>query len=250
MHLRVTAPLLSAALALGGCGGSSVSTPLPSSSSGTARARFVEAAPDLEALINGVPTQLESVYLRVNGQTLASSFDYSTITQYFDVNPGTASVSALDTNGYRVGPLKASGLSAGKKYTLILAGSYPNYSILTYAEPPSSADGELSLYEASPSVPKAEFGTFAASSHSHFKQLGSASLGSVVTVTLGQHVANVGGYVDAALRRVAERSDGWLTYFYAPDAFETSWRQIREYAEAPQMIIRGLCSSARRAISS
>jgi probable F420-dependent oxidoreductase len=42
----------------------------------------------------------------------------------------------------------------------------------------------------------------------------------------------VGGYVDAALRRVGERSDGWLTYFYAPDAFETAWQQIREYAEA------------------
>jgi probable F420-dependent oxidoreductase len=42
----------------------------------------------------------------------------------------------------------------------------------------------------------------------------------------------VGGYVDAALRRVGERSDGWLTYFYAPDAFEASWRQICEYAAA------------------
>jgi alkanesulfonate monooxygenase SsuD/methylene tetrahydromethanopterin reductase-like flavin-dependent oxidoreductase (luciferase family) len=33
------------------------------------------------------------------------------------------------------------------------------------------------------------------------------------------------------LRRVAELSDGWLTYFYAPDAFQRSWGRIRELAE-------------------
>lgn len=42
----------------------------------------------------------------------------------------------------------------------------------------------------------------------------------------------VGGYVDAVLKRVAERSDGWLTYFYAPHAFARAWRRIREHAEA------------------
>jgi probable F420-dependent oxidoreductase len=41
----------------------------------------------------------------------------------------------------------------------------------------------------------------------------------------------VGGYVDKVLRRVAERSDGWLTYFYAPPEFEVAWKKIRAYAE-------------------
>jgi alkanesulfonate monooxygenase len=41
----------------------------------------------------------------------------------------------------------------------------------------------------------------------------------------------VGGYVDKVLRRVAERSDGWLTYFYAPDDFRSAWGRIRGYAE-------------------
>jgi alkanesulfonate monooxygenase len=41
----------------------------------------------------------------------------------------------------------------------------------------------------------------------------------------------VGGYVDKVLRRVAERSDGWLTYFYAPPAFERAWTKIRGYAQ-------------------
>ncbi len=41
----------------------------------------------------------------------------------------------------------------------------------------------------------------------------------------------IGGYVDKVLRRVAEKSDGWLTYFYAPDAFDKAWRRIREHAE-------------------
>ncbi len=41
----------------------------------------------------------------------------------------------------------------------------------------------------------------------------------------------VGGYVDKVLKRVAERSDGWLTYFYAPDAFRHAWGRIRGFAE-------------------
>jgi probable F420-dependent oxidoreductase len=42
----------------------------------------------------------------------------------------------------------------------------------------------------------------------------------------------VGGYVDRVLKRVAEKSDGWLTYFYAPDAFDRAWQKIRAHAEA------------------
>jgi probable F420-dependent oxidoreductase len=41
----------------------------------------------------------------------------------------------------------------------------------------------------------------------------------------------VGGYVERVLRRVAERSDGWLTYFYAPEDFRKAWGQIRGFAE-------------------
>lgn len=41
----------------------------------------------------------------------------------------------------------------------------------------------------------------------------------------------IGGYVDKVLQRVAEKSDGWLTYFYEPAAFSTAWQRIREHAE-------------------
>ncbi|MBI4591124.1 MAG: TIGR03619 family F420-dependent LLM class oxidoreductase [Candidatus Rokubacteria bacterium] len=40
----------------------------------------------------------------------------------------------------------------------------------------------------------------------------------------------IGGYVDVVLRRVARLGDGWLTYFYPPEAFERSWEKIRRYA--------------------
>ncbi|HWL96917.1 MAG TPA: LLM class flavin-dependent oxidoreductase [Nocardioidaceae bacterium] len=41
----------------------------------------------------------------------------------------------------------------------------------------------------------------------------------------------IGGYVDRVLKRVATLSDGWLTYFYPPEAFKRSWQKIRQYAE-------------------
>lgn len=41
----------------------------------------------------------------------------------------------------------------------------------------------------------------------------------------------IGGYVDRVLRRAATLGDGWLTYFYTPDAFQESWAKIRRYAE-------------------
>ncbi|MFQ5946779.1 MAG: LLM class flavin-dependent oxidoreductase, partial [Anaerolineae bacterium] len=40
----------------------------------------------------------------------------------------------------------------------------------------------------------------------------------------------IGGYVDAVLRRVARLGDGWLTYFYKPDAFERSWTRVQAHA--------------------
>ena len=42
----------------------------------------------------------------------------------------------------------------------------------------------------------------------------------------------IGGYVDRVLRRVAEKGDGWLTYFYEPGPFKAAWQRIREHAEA------------------
>ena len=41
----------------------------------------------------------------------------------------------------------------------------------------------------------------------------------------------IGGYVDRVLRRVATRSDGWVTYFYTPGSISGAWARIRAYAE-------------------
>src|SRR5947209_16626391 len=40
----------------------------------------------------------------------------------------------------------------------------------------------------------------------------------------------IGGYVDAVLRRVARMGDGWLTYFYTPESYRTSWQKIVAFA--------------------
>jgi alkanesulfonate monooxygenase len=36
----------------------------------------------------------------------------------------------------------------------------------------------------------------------------------------------IGGYVDAVLKRVATKGDGWLTYFYTPESYKRSWDKI------------------------
>jgi probable F420-dependent oxidoreductase len=41
----------------------------------------------------------------------------------------------------------------------------------------------------------------------------------------------IGGYVDRVLKRVATLGDGWLTYFYTPEAFTESWKKIQRFAE-------------------
>ncbi|HUY45401.1 MAG TPA: LLM class flavin-dependent oxidoreductase [Streptosporangiaceae bacterium] len=41
----------------------------------------------------------------------------------------------------------------------------------------------------------------------------------------------IGGYVDRVLKRVATRSDGWITYFYTAEAFARSWAKVRGFAE-------------------
>ena len=40
----------------------------------------------------------------------------------------------------------------------------------------------------------------------------------------------IGGYVDKVLRRVAARSDGWVTYFYTPESIAGAWSRISSYA--------------------
>src|SRR5229473_2356313 len=40
----------------------------------------------------------------------------------------------------------------------------------------------------------------------------------------------IGGYVDAVLKRVATRGDGWLTYFYTPESYTKSWQKILGFA--------------------
>jgi alkanesulfonate monooxygenase len=40
----------------------------------------------------------------------------------------------------------------------------------------------------------------------------------------------IGGYVDAVLRRVATRGDGWLTYVYTPESYRKSWEKIVAFA--------------------
>src|SRR5689334_22883890 len=40
----------------------------------------------------------------------------------------------------------------------------------------------------------------------------------------------IGGYVDAVLKRVATKGDGWLTYFYTPESYTRSWQKILGFA--------------------
>ena len=162
-----------------------------------ASVRFAEGAPVLETLFDGQLQVLSTAYLQVDSQTVASSFEYGTFTPFLPVSPGVHSLTARDTLGYAVGPLPTTALTSGKRYTLIVVGSYPNYSVLTFEEP-SGSGAQLSLYEASPTVPQSAFGSFRASSHSDFKQLGSAHLGTVATVSLGARVSDFGGYAGPA----------------------------------------------------
>jgi len=41
----------------------------------------------------------------------------------------------------------------------------------------------------------------------------------------------IGGASAAAFRRIGTLGDGWLTYFYTPEAFTASWSKIRRFAE-------------------
>jgi len=173
---------------------------VPSQSSSVS-ARFAEGAPSLETLINGVPGTIGTdTYMQIDGRTVASLFNYGTFTSFVSLAPGAHSLTVLDTVGYRVGPVAIPSLSGGARYTLILVGSYPSYKVLAFPEPPAGGNAQLSLYEASPTVPQSDFGSFrgvgsSPSSGSDFKRLGSAKLGQVVTVSLGAKVSDIGGYV-------------------------------------------------------
>lgn len=198
--MRRAFPLALVAFALAACGSSSSSSSAVPPQAGTARVRFVDGAPSLETLIGSSPESICAsasipCYLQVNGETVTSIFTYGSMTPFIAVAPGTLSLVARDEMGYAVGPLKSAALASGKRYTLIVVGTYPNYSVLTFDEPASSGDAQLALYEASPAVPQAAFGRFRASSKSDFTQLGTASFGNVTTVTLGKSVSDFGGYV-------------------------------------------------------
>ena len=196
--MRLAGAVAGSLLALAACGGSSSSSSSAVPSEGASvRVRFAEGAPFLETLVNGVPTDIGQAYLQVDGATVASTFAYGTVTQFGATSAGTHSLRALDTLGYAVGPFTTPPLSAGGRYTLALVGAYPNYKVLAFPEP--SGDGaQLSLYEASPSVPHAGFGSFKASKRSDFKRLGSASFGTVQTVKLGKSVTDFGGFAGPA----------------------------------------------------
>ena len=40
----------------------------------------------------------------------------------------------------------------------------------------------------------------------------------------------IGGYVDAVLKRVATKGDGWLTYFYTAESYRSAWAKIVGFA--------------------
>jgi hypothetical protein len=188
-------------VALGGCSSSSASV-VPSQG-GTALVRFVDGAPSLETIEGSTPQNICPVatapcYLQVNGKSVTQDFYYGSISRFTSLPAGTLSLVARDVLGYSVGPIKTTALAAGKSYTIIVVGAYPDYSALTFDEPASTGAAQLSLYEASPAVPQSGFGSFRASTKSDFKQLGTATLGNVATVTLGKSVTDFGGYAGPA----------------------------------------------------
>jgi hypothetical protein len=193
MRFSSSALLTITALAVAACGGTSGSSvPAPAAD---ARARFVDGAPELETMIAGRPQPIGTAYLQMDGSTVASSFAYGTFTSFVPLRSGAHELTARNEEGYSVGPLKTAPITAGDDYTLIVVGSYPNYRVLTFEEPQSTSGAQLSFYEASPAVPAADFGSFRASTESDFKKLGGARLGKVVTLSLGGHVADFGGFV-------------------------------------------------------
>ncbi|MBV8198080.1 MAG: DUF4397 domain-containing protein [Candidatus Eremiobacteraeota bacterium] len=177
------------------------------------KVRFLDGAPVLETLINGVPADIGTAYLQADGRTVMSLFAYGTLSTFISLSPGAHSLKALDQLGYAVGPIKTASLSGGKDYTIVLVGNYPNYQALTFEEPVGTGNAQLSLYEASPSVPTADFGSFRASSRSNFEKLGSAIHGSVATVSVGKSVSDFGGYVSAGSKQLGTLTPAQINTF-------------------------------------
>ena len=193
---RRCAAVFGCVLVLGGCGGSASSSP-PAEPLGTGavQVRFLEGAPSLDVLVNGIPTDLGAAYLTVGGATIATSFPYGTLTPFSSFPAGTLSLEARDTSGYVVGPVKMGTLAAGKRYTAVLLGTYPAYRVATFEEPSNGNGASLAVYEASPAFPSADFGSFRASTRSRFKKLGNARFGNVATASLGNRRSNFGASV-------------------------------------------------------
>ena len=78
---------------------------------------------------------------------------------------------------------------------MVLVGTYPRYSLISFPDPKSGSGATLAVYEASPTAPRLDFGRFAASTKTSYRKLGSARLASVSDVSLGSHVGNFGAYV-------------------------------------------------------
>jgi hypothetical protein len=199
-HFRQLVLCATVTASISACGGSNNSTPPIPSAPGTVRLRFLEAAPSLQALVNGVPTDLGAAYLSVNGATTSSQFPYSYLTTYSTFHAGSQSIEVFDSLGYKVGPIQTGALSAGKQYTIAVVGSYPIYKAIPFEDPATATTAQLTVYESSPSYANVDFGRFQASSHSSFQKLGSAAYGSVVSVPLGKSVSNFGGYIGKNVR--------------------------------------------------
>ena len=58
----------------------------------------------------------------------------------------------------------------------------------------------------------------------------------------------IGGYVDAVLKRVATKGDGWLTYFYTPESYKRSWEKIEAFAREAGRDTRTLSGTNQLAI--
>ncbi|MBV8489532.1 MAG: DUF4397 domain-containing protein [Candidatus Eremiobacteraeota bacterium] len=183
---------------------------------GTVHVRFLEGAPELETNVAGAPQALGlSSFLTVNGQTVSSGgaygFAYQWMTQFINVQTGAQTLKVYDSIGYSVGPFTTPPLKAGSFYTVAIVGTYPKYKLLTFNEPAPSTGAALSVYEASPTKPAVDFGTFVAGkacagTFAGYKKLGSARLGSVVTVSLGKSIQGFGAYVGSGTTPIGNAS--------------------------------------------
>ena len=119
----------------------------------------------------GGERSLLSASRRADGH--ARSFTTARMTSFLSVTAGTHSLVARDIWGIAVGPLKIAALDRRQAIHADLGGNVSEIQragVRRTGKPKGNA--QLSLYEASPSVPSADFGSFRASSHSGFKAAG------------------------------------------------------------------------------